>query len=69
LFILSFNLSFIFAARSLCPALERDGLKGSLAKFGFSVGFAGFAPDDNIGMPCSEGMVGVCLDFRIICIG
>jgi hypothetical protein len=35
---------------SLSPVLERDGLKGSLAKFGRSVGFMRFA-----NVPCSEG--------------
>ncbi|MDD4145182.1 MAG: hypothetical protein PHN68_11170, partial [Prolixibacteraceae bacterium] len=39
-------------------ASERDKLKGSLAKFGFSVDFARFA-----NVPCSKGME--CGDFII----
>jgi len=52
--------------------LERDGLKGSLAKFGSSVGFVRFA-----NVPCSEGMVILILsqyynliaykNFRVCC--
>ena len=40
--------------RNICfvSASERDGLKGSLAKFGFSVGFVRFA-----NVPESEGIV------------
>jgi hypothetical protein len=37
-------------ALSLNPALERDGRKGSLAKFGFSADFVRFA-----NVLCSEG--------------
>jgi hypothetical protein len=49
--VFSINLSSIFAL-SLNPALERGGLKGSLAKFGCRVGFIRFTD-----MPCSEGRV------------
>jgi len=34
------------------PAFVREGRNGSLAKFGYSVSFAGFA-----NVPCSEDMV------------
>ena len=48
--------------RNLCfvSASEREGLEGSLAKFGFSVGFVRFA-----NVPVSEGTVcvGVLLLF------
>ena len=55
----SVNLSFIFAALSLCPALERDGLKGSCRKFGLWVGMQGLRH-----VPCSEGTV--CVRFSFI---
>jgi len=50
----------INAALVLSSALERDGRKGSLAKFGRSVGIVCFA-----NVPCSEAMV-VCLAEFII---
>ena len=50
-FMFSINL-FIKFVLFLSPALEREGRKGSLAKFGCGVGFERFA-----NVPCSEGMV------------
>ncbi|PRY87226.1 hypothetical protein BY457_1374 [Marinilabilia salmonicolor] len=48
-------------ALSLSSVLERDGRKGSLAKFGCRVGFVRFA-----NVPCSEGMVKYLFLFLII---
>lgn len=54
-FLYSICIFFKFAL-FLSPALGCDGRKGSLAKFGFSVGFVRFA-----NVPESEGMVCVSI--------
>jgi hypothetical protein len=56
-----FRIHYFQFYRNICfvSASEREGLKGSLAKVGFSVGFVRFA-----NVPESEGMV--CAGFILI---
>jgi hypothetical protein len=47
-----FSIRYFQFYRNICfvSASENEGLEGSLAEFGFSVGFVRFA-----NLPCSEG--------------